>query len=159
MSQHRIPLTPEGYEKLKAELKPLQNVERPKIIKEIATARAHGDISENAEYHAAKERQSFTEGRIQDLQVKIGRAEVIDVSKHAGDKVIFGATVKIEDIDSGEVFCYKLVGTDEADLKENKISVSSPIGKALIGKSIDAEVRIQTPGGIKEFNIVDVKFA
>jgi len=127
-------------------------------VQEIQDARAHGDITENAEFHAAKERQSFLEGRIQDLISKLGRAEVIDTSKLSGNVVVFGAKVKLEEIETGEVFTYRIVGEDEADVEAGKISVASPIARALIGKELDEHIRVNTPRGIKEFIILDVSF-
>ncbi len=155
---NKIPMTREGHQRLKDELDKLKKVERPKIVEEIEVARAHGDLSENAEYHAAKERQGFVEGRIQELQGKIANAEVIDVSSMSGDRVVFGATVTIFDFSTDEEQTYKIVGHDEADIKEKKISYSSPIARAIIGKSVGQEVTISTPGGQKEVEIVDVEF-
>ena len=129
-----FPMTHEGYDLLKQELKHLTTVERPDVINAIAEARAHGDLSENAEYHAAKERQGYIEGRIQELNGKLASANVIDVSKLSGDKIVFGATVSFVDVDTEEEKRYKIVGEDEADLEQNKISVNSPIARALIGK-------------------------
>ena len=129
-----FPMTQEGYDLLKQELKHLTTVERPDVINAIAEARAHGDLSENAEYHAAKERQGYIEGRIQELNGKLASANVIDVSKLSGDKIVFGATVSFVDVDTEEEKRYKIVGEDEADLEQNKISVNSPIARALIGK-------------------------
>jgi len=132
----RVPMTPEGYEKLKEELDRLIKIERPAIIKAIAEARAHGDLSENAEYHAAREKQSFIEGRIQELQAKLSRAYVIDPSKINQNKVAFGAKVRVIDLDTDEEKEFILVGTEEADVKNGKISITSPVGKALIGKEV-----------------------
>jgi len=154
----RVPMTQGGLLRLKAELKRLKNVERPKIVKEIAEARAHGDLSENAEYHAAKEKQSHVEGRILQVEHWIASAEVIDVTKHAGDRVIFGATVKLEDTDSGDQVTYRIVGELEADLKQGRISVTSPIARALIGRSEGDTVTVRTPGGSKEYEIQGVEF-
>jgi transcription elongation factor GreA len=144
----RIPMTAEGHAALQAELKNLKSVERPNIIAAIAEARAHGDLSENAEYHAAKEKQSFIEGRISELDDKLARADVIDVSKLTGGKIRFGATVSLIDVDSEEESSYKIVGDDEANVKEGKISISSPIARALIGKEEgdEAEVAAHLPG-------------
>jgi transcription elongation factor GreA len=158
MADQRVPITRAGLEKLKEELKRLKAVERPKIVKEIAEARAHGDLSENAEYHAAKEKQSHIEGRIQQIDDWIARAEVIDVSKLSGDRVVFGATVTLEDTGSGGEMVYRIVGDLEADLKQGKISISSPIARALIGKSVDDTVEVQVPGGKKEYEIKEVAF-
>jgi transcription elongation factor GreA len=157
MSQ-RVPMTRGGLEKLKAELKRLKAVDRPKIVKEIAEARSHGDISENAEYHAAKEKQSHLEGRIAQVEHWIASAEVIDVSRHAGDKVVFGATVTLADVDGGDEMRYRIVGELEADLKQGKISVTSPIARALIGRSEGDEVTVRSPGGEKCYEIVALEF-
>ncbi len=154
----RIPMTAEGYRALRDELENLKKVERPKIVSEIETARAHGDLKENAEYHAAKEKQGFVEGRIQEIEAKLSNAEVIDVTKLGGDRVVFGATVTIFDIDTDEEKTYKIVGDDESDLKESKISFSSPIAKALIGKSEGDETTIKAPGGDRLVEIVEVEF-
>src|SRR5512141_1536714 len=154
----RIPMTKGGLLRLKEELKRLKNVERPKIVKEIAEARSHGDLSENAEYHAAKEKQSHIEGRIQQVEHWIATAEVIDVSKHAGDRVVFGATVTLEDGESGDEVTYRIVGELEADLKQGRISVTSPIARALIGKQEGEVVKVRTPGGEREYEINVVEF-
>ena len=154
----RVPMTASGLSRLKVELKRLKVVERPKIVKEIAEARAHGDISENAEYHAAKEKQSHVEGRIIQVEHWIASAEVIDVTKHAGDKVIFGATVTLEDSDTGDEVRYRIVGELEANLKQGKISVTSPIARALIGRSEGDAVTVQTPGGAREYEIQKLEF-
>jgi transcription elongation factor GreA len=151
-------MTASGLARLKAELKRLKVVERPKIVKEIAEARAHGDISENAEYHAAKEKQSHVEGRLLQVEHWIASAEVIDVTKHAGDRVIFGATVTLEDSDSGDEVRYRIVGELEADLKRGRISVTSPIARALIGRSEGDSVTVQTPGGAREYEIQKLEF-
>ena len=157
MSQ-RVPMTPNGLLRLKQELKRLKNVERPKIVKEIAEARSHGDLSENAEYHAAKEKQSHVEGRIQQVEHWIASAEVIDVSRHAGDRVVFGATVTIEESEGGDEVTYRIVGELEADLKQGRISVTSPIARALIGKSEGDTAVVRSPGGEKEYEIKAVEF-
>jgi transcription elongation factor GreA len=154
----RVPMTKSGLVRLKHELKRLKAVERPKIVKEIAEARAHGDLSENAEYHAAKEKQSHVEGRILQVEHWIASAEVIDVSKHAGDRVIFGATVALSDSDSGDEVRYRIVGELEADLKLGKISVTSPIARALIGRSEGDTVTVRTPGGAREYEIQGIEF-
>ncbi len=154
----RVPMTASGLSRLKAELKRLKVVERPKIVKEIAEARAHGDISENAEYHAAKEKQSHVEGRLLQVEHWIASAEVIDVTKHAGDKVIFGATVTLEDSKSGEEVRYRIVGELEANLKQGKISVTSPIARALIGRSEGDTVTVVTPGGSREYELQKLEF-
>ncbi len=157
MSQ-RVPMTKGGLLRLKEELKRLKNVERPKIVKEIAEARSHGDLSENAEYHAAKEKQSHVEGRILQVEHWIASAEVIDVSKHTGDKVVFGATVTLAGTDGGDEVTYRIVGELEADLKLGRISVTSPIARALIGRSEGDTVVVRTPGGQKEYEIQAVEF-
>ncbi len=154
----KIPMTKECYEKLKEELAYLKKVERSKNIKEIEEAREHGDLSENAEYHAAKERQSFIEGKIQEIQGKLAHAQVIDTSKLSGEKVVFGATVKLRHVDSNEIKTYTLVGGDEADIKNGKISVQSPVGKSLIGHIIGDTVNIKTPTKDIEYEILEIKF-
>lgn len=152
-------MTKGGLLKLKEELKRLKTIERPQIVKEIAEARSHGDLSENAEYHAAKEKQSLIEGRINQVEHWIASAEVIDVSKYVdSDRVVFGATVKLEDAESGEQVEYTLVGEIEADLKARKISITSPIARALIGRSAGDTVTVRSPGGEKEYEIQDVTF-
>jgi len=151
-------MTAEGYAALDAELKRLKTVERPTVIQAIAEARSHGDLSENAEYHAAKERQSFIEGRVAELEDKIARAQIIDVSKLSGKQVKFGATVNLLDEDSGEKSKYKIVGEDESDVKAGKISISSPIARALIGKEEGDVVEVMAPGGPKSYEIVKVKY-
>ena len=153
-------MTLEGSEALKEELQRLKTVDRPSVIEAIATARAHGDLKENAEYHAAREQQSFIEGRIQDLEAKLADAQVIDVSKMENTgKVIFGTTVKLCNLKNDEEIKYQIVGEDEADLKNNKISYSSPIGRALIGKQLDDVVEVNTPGGIVEYEIIEVEYS
>jgi transcription elongation factor GreA len=151
-------MTPAGLVQLKQELKRLKGVERQRIVREIADARSHGDLSENAEYHAAKEKQSHVEGRIIQVEHWIASAEVIDVTKHAGDKVIFGATVTLEDSDTGDEVRYRIVGELEANLKQGKISVTSPIARALIGRSEGDAVTVQTPGGAREYEIQKLEF-
>ncbi len=158
MADARVPMTKGGLLRLKEELKRLKNVERPKIVKEIAEARSHGDLSENAEYHAAKEKQSHVEGHIAQVEHWIASAEVIDVSKHAGERVIFGATVSLEETESGDQVKYRIVGELEADLKQGRISVTSPIARALIGRSEGDTVVVRTPGGQKEYEIQSVEF-
>lgn len=156
---NKVPLTKRGAEKLRSELKELKTVARPRVIQAIAEAREHGDLKENAEYHAAREQQSFIEGRIQEIEGKLGHAQIIDVTKlAAGGKVVFGATVELIDDESGEEFSYQIVGEDEADIKQNLLSVNSPIARALIGKQEGDVASVQTPGGIKEFEIVAVKY-
>jgi len=158
MTHARVPITKAGLVRLKDDLKRLKYTERPKIVKEIAEARSHGDLSENAEYHAAKEKQSHLEGRLAQIEHWIAMADVIDVSKLSGDRVVFGATVKLADADSGDAVSYRIVGELEADLKAGKISVTSPIARALIGKSEGDVVKVQAPGGIREYEISSVEF-
>lgn len=155
----KIPMTAEGYSALDAELKRLKTIERPTVISAIAEARAHGDLSENAEYHAAKERQSFIEGRVAEIEDKMARAQVIDVSKLSGKQVKFGATVTLLDEDTGAKSKYKIVGEDEADVSDGKISITSPIARALIGKEEGDVVEVMAPGGAKSYEVVKVKFA
>jgi transcription elongation factor GreA len=155
---HYIPMTHEGYQRLQEELKKLTRVERPRVVQDIAEARGHGDLSENAEYEAAKNRQSFIEGRIKELNDKIARAQVINPAELESDKVVFGATVRLFDVDSGNEVTYKIVGEDEADLKSGTISINSPVGKALIGHRLDDEVRIKVPSGLKIYEIIDLKY-
>ena len=155
----KIPITVRGAEKMRAELQELKAVQRPAIINAIAEARSHGDLSENAEYAAAKERQSFIEGRIAELERKLGNAQIIDpTTLHAEDRCVFGATVDLEDVESGETVTYQIVGDDEADIKDGKISISSPIARALIGKSSGDVAEVQAPGGVREYEILDVKY-
>ncbi|GBE35587.1 transcription elongation factor GreA [bacterium BMS3Bbin06] len=154
----KIPMTREGFEKLKEELGRLLKVERRKNIKDIEEARSHGDLSENAEYHAAKERQSFLEGRIQELQAKISLAQVIDPSKINNDRVVFGAKVKVYDLDTDEEKVFKLVGPDEADVDNGKISVTSPVGRGLIGKSVGDSATIKVPAKTVEYEILEISF-
>jgi len=151
-------MTTEGHEALVHELSHLKSVERPTVIQAIAEAREHGDLSENAEYHAAKERQSFVEGRIAELDDKLARADVIDLTKLSGTKVRFGATVTIIDVDTEEEQSYKIVGDDEADIAQGKISLSSPIARALIGKEEGDEAEVAAPGGAKAYEIAKVEF-
>ncbi len=154
----RIPMTAEGHAALQAELKVLKSVERPSIIAAISEARSHGDLSENAEYHAAKEKQSFIEGRISELDDKLARADVIDVSKLGGPKVRFGATVTIADVDTEDEQTYKIVGEDEADVKQGKISVTSPIARALIGKEEGDEAEVAAPAGARAYEVIKVVY-
>ena len=154
----RFPITNNGFEKLELELKNLKTVERPSVIKSIAEAREHGDLSENAEYHAAKEKQSFIEGRIADLENKISRAEVIKTEKLSGEKVIFGATVTLGDLENKKKIIYQIVGTEEADVENGKVSISSPLAKALLGKKIDDTVEVYSPGGSREYDIEKIEF-
>lgn len=153
----KFPLTVKGAEKLRAELHKLKTIERPAVIQAIAEARAQGDLSENAEYDAAKEKQGFIEGRIADLESKLSNAQLIDpASLDAEGRVVFGATVDLEDLDSGDSVTYQVVGDDEADIKLGQISVSSPIARALIGKSAGDTVDVQAPGGVRQYEILDV---
>ncbi len=155
----KVPLTVKGAEKLRAELEELKSVVRPRIIASIATARAHGDLKENAEYHAAREQQSFAEGRIAEIEGKLSNAQVIDVTKlDANGKVVFGATVKIEDIDSEKQVVYQIVGEDEASIKEGRISIGSPIARALIGKEAGDVVTVKAPAGNIEYEIISVEY-
>ena len=154
----KIPMTAEGLAPLKDELHQLKTVERHAVIKQIAEAREHGDLSENAEYHAARERQSFIEGRILELEDVVSRADVIDVSKLSGKVVRFGASVTVADEDTDEETTYQIVGAYEADLKKNKISIQSPLGRALIGKTIGDTAEVTAPGGGKAYEILKVKF-
>lgn len=155
---NKSPITEEGFSKISEELKQLKTVDRPNIIKAIAEARALGDLSENAEYHSAREKQSFIEGRIVQLNDIIARSEIIDVSSLSGNVVKFGATVKLLDLDTDAESHYKIVGDHEAEIKERKISISSPIARSLIGKSLGEEVVVNTPTGAKEFEILEVSF-
>mgnify|MGYP001216848050 FL=1 len=154
----KIPITNIGFEKLEEELKILKSVERPTVIKSIAEAREHGDLSENAEYHAAKEKQSFIEGRIADLENKISRAEVIITKKLKSNKVIFGATVTLGEVGKKKQLIYQIVGTEEADVESGKISISSPLARALLGKKIDDSVEVYSPGGSKEYEVENIEF-
>ncbi|TGY88347.1 transcription elongation factor GreA [Marinicauda algicola] len=154
----KIPMTAEGHQALDAELKHLKSVERPAVIQAIAEAREHGDLSENAEYHAAKERQGWIEGRVQELEDKLARAQVIDTSKMGGDTVKFGATVTVVDEDTDKEATYKIVGEDEADVKSGKISLSSPIARALINKEVGDVVEVNAPGGVKTYEILKVEW-
>ena len=155
-----FPMTVEGAEKLKAELQRLKSVERPAVIQAIAEARSHGDLSENADYDAAKERQGFIEGRIAEIENKLAGAQVIDPATIDGDgRVVFGATVEIEDAETGVRRTWTIVGDDEADVRENKVSVSSPLARALIGKEEGDSVEVQAPGGVRHYEIVSVSYA
>lgn len=154
-----FPLTVKGAEKLRAELHRLKTVDRPAVIAAIAEARAHGDLSENAEYDAAKEKQGFIEGRIADLDGKLSNAQLIDpTTLDAGGRIVFGATVDLEDVNSGDTVTYQVVGDDEADIKLGQISVSSPIARALIGKFAGDTVDVQAPGGVRQYEILDVLY-
>ena len=154
----KFPITNKGFEKLETELKVLKSTERPNVIKAISEAREHGDLSENAEYHAAKEKQSFIEGRIADLENKISRAEVINTRVLSGDKIIFGATVTLGEVGRKKNIVYQIVGTEEADVENGKISVSSPLARALLGKKIDDMVEVLSPGGSKEYEVENIEF-
>jgi len=156
----RVPLTLKGSEQLRAELERLKSVDRPAIIQAISEARAHGDLKENAEYHAAKEQQGFIEGRIRRLESTLSHANIIDVSTlEDTSRVVFGATVTLVNIETDEEVTYQIVGEDESDLKQNKISITSPIARALIGKELDEEVVVRTPGGEVEYAILRVEFS
>ncbi len=151
-------MTPQGHQKLRDELKRLKEVERPAITRAIAEARDHGDLSENAEYHAAKERQSFIEGRIRDIEDKLSRAEVIDPAKLSGERVKFGATVRLSNLVTEDETTLRIVGPDEANLSNGTISVTAPLARALIGREVGDEVKVQTPGGERSYEILDVEF-
>lgn len=156
---NKVPLTVAGANKLRAELEELKTVVRPRIIQAISDARAHGDLKENAEYHAAREQQSFAEGRIAEIESKLSNANIIDVTKtDANGKVVFGTTVKIEDLDTGKEVTYQIVGEDEANIKEGRISVGSPIARALIGKEVEDVVIVKAPGGNIEYEIISVEY-
>jgi transcription elongation factor GreA len=154
----KVPMTADGFARLQEEVKHLKSVERPAIIRAIAQAREHGDLSENAEYHAARERQSFVEGRVAEIEDQIARAEVIDVSKLSGDVVKFGAKVTIADEDSGEEQTYQIVGTVESDINSGLLSVTAPLARALIGKTVGDTVEVNTPRGAKAYEILGVAF-
>ena len=155
----KIPLTVLGAELLRSELHHLKTIDRPSVINAISEARAQGDLSENAEYEAAKERQSFVEGRIVELESKLGNAQVIDPKTlNADGRCVFGATVELEDVSTGNVMVYQIVGDDEADIKQRKISISSPIARALIGKSSGDVAEVQAPGGVREYEVVNVQY-
>jgi transcription elongation factor GreA len=156
MSTERVPMTTDGYERLQADLQRLKSVERPRIIQAISEARAHGDLSENAEYHSAKEAQGLNEATIAELEDKLSRADVIDVTKMSGDKVKFGATVKLVDEDTDDETAYMIVGDLEANLKDGKISISSPIARALIGKEVGDSVEVMTPKGPRSFEVLAI---
>jgi transcription elongation factor GreA len=154
----KVPMTPEGHLRMREELNQLKSVERPAIIQAIATAREHGDLSENAEYHAARERQSFVEGRVKELENKLARAEVIDPSKLSGDRVAFGATVKLSNVDTGEEVSYRILGADESDLAKGSIGITSPLARSLIGKRVGDEVKMRMPGGERTYEVLDIVF-
>jgi transcription elongation factor GreA len=156
---NKVPMTQRGAEALREELKRLKTLERPAIIQAIAEARAHGDLRENAEYHAARERQGFIEGRIKDIEGKLSHAHIIDITKlEPSGRVVFGATVCLADEDTGDEMMYQIVGEDEADIKQGRISVTSPIARALVGKEEGDVVRVETPGGGKSLEIVEVRY-
>ena len=156
---NRVPLTARGEKMLRDELQELKHVKRPRVIQAISEAREHGDLKENAEYHAAREEQGFIEGRVKDIEAKLSNAQVIDVTAiDAGGKVVFGATVTLLDVDSDERITYQIVGDDESDLKAGRISVGSPVARALIGKVEGDEVGVQTPGGVREYEILEVAY-
>lgn len=156
---NKVPITVRGANKLQEELHQLKTVDRPRVIEAIATARAHGDLKENAEYHAAREQQSFIEGRIKDIEGKLGNANIIDVTTvNANGRVVFGATVDVVDDETGDELTYQIVGDDEADIKNNMISVSSPIARALIGKEEGDVAEVKTPGGLRSLEIVNIRY-
>ncbi|MEL0660847.1 transcription elongation factor GreA [Psychromonas arctica] len=155
----QYPMTAKGADILRAELEQLKTVKRPEIVHAIAEAREHGDLKENAEYHAAREQQGFCEGRIQDIEAKLSNAQIIDVSKIANNgKVIFGSTVTIVNAETDEEVSYQIVGDDESDIKKNLISINSPIARGLIGKNLDDEISITTPGGVIDYDIIKVEY-
>ena len=158
MADDSVPMTNKGYQFLMEELKRLKSVERPRNVREIEEAREHGDLSENAEFHAAKDRQSLLDLQIRDIEDKIARAQVIDISKLSGEKVVFGATVALADGDTGDKVVYQIVGDHEAEPKNGKISISSPIARALIGKNEGEEVQVRTPTGVRTFDILSVDY-
>ncbi|AQR65585.1 transcription elongation factor GreA [Aquaspirillum sp. LM1] len=155
----KVPLTVLGAEQLKTELQRLKSIERPSVIAAIAEARSHGDLSENAEYDAAKERQGFVEGRIAEIESKLSNAQIIDpTTLDADGRIVFGATVKLLDMESDDEVCYQIVGDDEADIKQGKVSVNSPIARALIGKESGDVAEVQAPGGLREYEVLDVEY-
>ena len=154
----RIPMTAEGHARLETELKRLKTVERPDVIKSLSAAREHGDLAENAEYHAARERQSFIEGRVLELEDKLSRAEVIDVSKLSGKDVKFGATVTLADEETDEKKTYQLVGADEADVNNGRLSITSPVARALIGRGIGDSVHVNTPNGGRSYEVIKINY-
>ena len=158
MSEAAVPMTTEGHQRLQDELKHLVRVERPIVVQDIAEARSHGDLSENAEYDAAKDRQGFVEGRIKELNHKIALAQVIDTSTIKSDKIVFGAKVTLFDIDTEKEVTYQLVGVDEADIKVGKISITSPVGRALVGHKVDEEVNINVPAGVKVYEVTHIEY-
>ena len=158
VEMERVPMTADGYARLGAELKRLKTEERPSIIKAISAAREHGDLSENAEYHAARERQSFVEGRVRELEDKMSRAEVIDVSKLSGKQIKFGATVTLADEETDEKKTYQLVGADEADVNNGRLSITSPVARALIGRAIGDSVHVNTPNGSRSYEVMKINY-
>jgi transcription elongation factor GreA len=159
MAEQKVPMTPEGQIRLREELERLKKVELPQVVKDIGVAREHGDLSENAEYHAAKERQGLIVARISFLEQTLSRAEVIDPSKLSGSKVQFGARVRLSNVDTGEELNYQIVGPEEADIKQNRISVSSPLARGLIGREAGEEVKVQMPAGPRTFEILEITYA
>lgn len=153
----RIPMSQNGYAKLKQELERLEKVERPDVVSAIETARAHGDLKENAEYHAAKERQSLIEGRILELKDKLGRAEVIDCTKVSTKRAVFGAVITLLDMNTDEKITYQLLGPEEADVKSGSISVLAPLGRSMLGKAVGDEIVAKTPGGVREFEVIEIQ--
>jgi transcription elongation factor GreA len=153
----RIPISKNGYQQLRTELERLEKVERPDVVKAIETARAHGDLKENAEYHAAKERQSMIEGRIMELKDKLGRAEVIDCTQVSTERAVFGTVVTLMDMQTDEEVTYQLLGPEESDVKKGSISVLAPLGRSLLGKSVGDEVQAKTPGGMREFEVMEIQ--
>ena len=154
----RVPMTAEGFRRLEVEVKTLKTQERPAVIKAIAEAREHGDLSENAEYHAAREKQSFIEGRVREIEDKLSRSEVIDVSKLSGDSVKFGAHVELADEDTDQETAYQIVGVDEADISQGLLSVSAPLARALINKTVGDSVSVETPAGARSYEIISIAF-
>jgi len=155
---NKIPMTPEGHARLSADLRRLKTVERPAVIKAIAAAREHGDLSENAEYHAARERQGFIEGRLMELEDKLSRAEVIDIHGLSGSKVMFGALVKLVDEETDEETSYQVVGPEEADIQSGLLSIQSPLAQAILGKEAGDSVEVSTPRGLRYFEIIEVRY-
>ncbi len=158
MNAQQIPMTKQGVQQLREELHWLKHKERPKAVEAISSAREHGDLSENAEYEAAKEQQAFIESRIRELESKLARAQVIDPAELEMDTVVFGATVRLADNENGTEVCYQIVGEDEADIKQNKVSISSPLARALIGCGQGEEVEVQTPGGTRSYEILAIEY-
>ncbi len=155
----KVPMTPQGHTALKDELRHLKDVERPRISAEIGVAREHGDLRENAEYHAAKDKQGFIEGRILDIEDKLARAEIIDVAVLGGTKIKFGAFVKLEEASTGKILEYRLVGPEEASLERGTISVTSPVARAMIGREVGDEVQVRAPGGIKAYEVLEIRWS